>query len=92
MDDGGIWEIAHICRKGPAKPSDRRLTKENHEKGSNKNAEHRNVTLVKTVTKNMRRNMETDVAMQKRHARMEDNRGEPSTKYQQQDHDDQRRP
>ena len=36
--------------------------------------------------------METDVAIQRRHACMEDNRGRRSTKYQQQDHDDQPRP
>jgi len=42
--------------------------------------------------KNTRRNMETDVAIQKRHARMEDNGSRRSTKYQQQDHDDQPRP
>ena len=36
--------------------------------------------------------MEADVAIQKRHARMEDNRGRRSTKYQQQDHNDQPRP
>jgi hypothetical protein len=92
MDDRGIWELAYICRKGLAKPSDRRLSKENHEQGSKKNEDNRNVILVRTVTKNMKINMETDVAIQKRHARMEDNRGKRCTKYQQQDRDDQPRP